>query len=160
MAKRISGGVIVKDEGILTADDLAPSLGVSTHREWIKKMTRESRASRIFLDNIAVSYDPIGTPVVAQVNHGRWMGMCECGGAELVTSNDPIFFCFSCYNRDNQYHVRPVVFPESQEREAISSVLMERHHKDMHWLPGETSKDLRDQNKVLDEMGKIKRKRE
>jgi hypothetical protein len=156
----MSGGVVVKDEGILTADDMAPSMGVKTHREWIKKMTIDSRAARVMLDNIAVSYEPAGVPIVAQVNHGRWIGMCECGGAENVTPTDPIFFCFSCYNMGSKYHVRPVVFPEPKEQDAIAATLMERHHKDMHWLPGETHQDLKGQNKVLRETGKLKGQKE
>jgi hypothetical protein len=153
-------GHIVKDGGILNADDMAPSLGVNSYREWIRRMTVDSRAARVMLDGIAIGYEPLGTPIIATVNHGRWVGICECGGAEIVTPNDPIFFCFSCYNLDNKYHVRPVAFPHEKEQAAISAVLMERDHKDMHWTPGETVEVLKGQNKVLREAKKSKKEKE
>jgi hypothetical protein len=161
MPKRRVGNIIVKDEGILTGDDLAPSLGARTYREWIKKMTKESRAARIFLDGIAINFEPTGTPIQAQIANGAWIVMCDvqgCSGAEAVSPDDPIFFCFSCYNASNGYHVRPVEYPTIETIDSITTELMKRKPEHMHWVPGETAEDIKEQNKIMKTEDKLKDK--
>lgn len=159
MPKRRVGGIIVKDEGIMDGDDFAPTLGATSHRDWIKKMTRESRAARIMLDGIAIQFEPAGVPLKAVIANGCWVVLCDapdCHGAEAVTMNDPIFFCFSCFNVSNGYHVRPVEFPEADFVAELTTELMKRKPEHMHWVPGETVEDIKEQNKVMKAEGKMK----
>jgi hypothetical protein len=141
MPKRFVDGILAKDEGLVSADDIAPSLHSSTHREWIKKMRYKSRVARVIMDGKSLSFDPAGPPVNAIVNHGRWLAVCECGGAELVSPNDPIFFCFSCCNSAHDYHVRPVQFPKGPDK--IEKALMKRADpKHRNWESSESLADL------------------
>jgi hypothetical protein len=134
-------GILVKDEGLVTADDIAPSLGAHTNREWIGKMRRRSRTAKVIMDGKRLSFNLAGSPIEATVNHGRWIVVCECGGAELVSPEDPIFFCFSCCNSSNDYHVRPVQFPKNVD--GIEKALMKRGNpKHRNWVPSESLADL------------------
>jgi hypothetical protein len=66
--------------------------------------------------------DVSGSPVVAYVNHGRWVADCPiCNGAELVTPGDP-YICQNCLNGARQY--RPVSFPPDIEE--IEAALVAR----------------------------------
>ncbi|MGW3427489.1 hypothetical protein ACWDHW_05970 [Streptomyces melanosporofaciens] len=39
----------------------------------------------------------LGQPLFAQINHGRWIAVCDqCNSAQLVTPEDPRFFCVEC----------------------------------------------------------------
>ena len=53
-----------------------------------------------------------GEAVTAIVDGGRWIAKCECSGAEYVSPDEPIFFCFACANFDNGGDARPVTFPQ------------------------------------------------
>jgi hypothetical protein len=94
------------------------------------------------------SGEATGTPVLAEVNHGRWIAHCECGGAEVVDPDDPVFFCLSCLNADNGRGLRPVEFPSEKERLQIAEVLLHRkERRSRGWLPTETVGDLKRQNR-------------
>jgi hypothetical protein len=70
------------------------------------------------------------TQVYAYVNHGRWVADCPCGGAELVTEDQPLL-CGSCGG------IRPVVWPEDVE--GIERALADRVRQDtQNWRPGES----------------------
>jgi len=154
MPKRVENGVVVKDEGIMTGDDIAPSLNALTHREWMKKMRFASRLARVIMNGRMIDEEPAGKPVDAEINHGRWAAACECGGYELVTPNDPIFFCFSCCNADNDFHVRPVKFPDHDEREAVEAILTQREPKNRNMKKGEDYLQLIEENRsFLDTKG-------
>jgi len=154
MSMRVVNGHIVKDDGIVTADDIALGMDATTYREWLKKVRKESRLAKVLMDGKLIRETPQGEPLHAEVEHGRWVINCECGGTENVTPNDPIAFCFSCCNADNDFHVRPVVFP--QDRENIEAALLRRNHKDMFWRRHESARDLDIQNQVLREQGKLR----
>ena len=52
----------------------------------------------------------------ASVDFGRWLADCpDCNGAEYVDPDEPVFFCLSCGNEDNNHQARPVVFPEDKK---------------------------------------------
>ncbi len=61
--------------------------------------------------------------VEAVVDYGRWIARCECGGAEYVTPDDPVFYCCSCGNARTNGAARPVAFPEDIAE--IEAALME-----------------------------------
>ena len=154
---RMDEGHVIKTDGILTADDLAPSMGVSTHREWIHAVREQSRLARLVMGHRRITDAVEGEPVSAQVEHGRWIAHCECGGTENVTPNDKVFFCFSCCNADNSFHLRPVVFPEDIDQKVIEELLMKRSkHRDMNWLPEESALSLEKENKELVKAGRAR----
>ena len=51
--------------------------------------------------------------VDAEISWGRWIAICECGGAEVVDPDDPFFFCLSCENEKQNGKLRPVNFPDN-----------------------------------------------
>ena len=54
-----------------------------------------------------------GVPVNARIDWGRWIADCECGGAEYVDPNEPLFFCMSCGNKITSGRARKVIFPKN-----------------------------------------------
>ena len=65
-----------------------------------------------------------GIPVKAQLDFGRWIARCECGGAEAVDPSDPVFFCVSCGNYRNSGRLRRVEFPADYK--AVEKKVMAR----------------------------------
>ena len=101
-----------------------------------------------------------GEAVIARVNLGRWIGDCECGGAELVDPGEPRFMCFSCGNLVNGGRYRPVEFPKDRveiERELVKRGGLKRGtfiHPvpgglPREWIPGESARDLHLQRKAV-----------
>jgi hypothetical protein len=99
------------------------------------------------------------------VDHGRWLAQCECGGAEYVTPEDPIFYCCSCGNENVNGAARRVIFPENKgeiETALLERVVMVVQGKTetaraamstpalpgvtRSWRPGETTGQLREQH--------------
>lgn len=108
------------------------------------------------------------TPVNARVDFGRWLADCECGGAEYVDPEEPVFFCNSCGNSQFEGELRPVIFPSEKTRQEIEKLLMARPVDDSrgidpieramfarpiiaglarNWSPDETIKDLKSTNR-------------
>jgi hypothetical protein len=86
---------------------------------------------------------PGDAPVVAYVNHGRWVAQCECMSAQLVSPADPRFFCVECFNVAVDGRWRAVTFPAGSEVEEIEAVLELRpERKRQNWEPGETVERL------------------
>ena len=88
--------------------------------------------------------------VAARIDAGRWLADCPmgCGGAEMVSSIDPILLCVSCGSDDKWW---PVVFPAN--RSAIEAEIIKR--ADVHgwsWTPGETLTQLQAETLRLSEM--------
>jgi hypothetical protein len=77
-------------------------------------------------------------PVVAYINHGRWVADCPCGGAELV-AEDRLMVCGSCAARSE------VIFPPNVT--VLESALAARLKKNKNWKPTETVADLLAENK-------------
>lgn len=112
-----------QDERIFDADDLAARDGAKTHREWIVLVCRD-RAKKNLLDT-PFTGKISGDPAPAFVDFGRWLAKCpDCNGAEYVSFEDKIFYCFSCGNYANCGDGRPVKFPRN--RKAIENELLKR----------------------------------
>lgn len=84
-------------------------------------------------------WTPRGT-VEAEINHGRWIARCQCGGAECVDPDWPFLVCCSC--GAGPQNIR---FP--RDRKQIESELLKRPDRTTrNWRPGETLADLRQEN--------------
>ena len=85
-----------------------------------------------------------GKPLDARIEHARWIVDCpNCNSAEFAF-NDNLFFCSLCKNSDVEGKVRSVKTPK--EKTTIELILSKRQIKNRHWLPGQTVKDLEDEN--------------
>ncbi len=82
-------------------------------------------------------------PLLAYINHGRWLADCECKGAELVF-DEGLLVCLSCFNKAHGYQPRRVAFPE--ERLAIEALLERRPLENQNWRPGESLAQLQAEN--------------
>lgn len=87
-----------------------------------------------------------GASVKAEVNHGRWIARCECGGAEDVDPADPVFYCLSCGNALVNGELLFVEFPK--DLGFVEAELLKREMENRNWLPGETIVDLRAENEA------------
>ena len=119
---------------IVTAKHIAAMEGAPDVKGRILKL-RE----RLFkLKSVAVQIKdidrPRGAPVLARIELGQWIADCECGGAEFVDHEEPIFFCFSCGNRANDNVPRPVTFPPPAERQIIEQLVLQRPVDDLRGL--------------------------
>ena len=97
-----------------TARDIANRDQCKSVEEWIRKLAAR-RTIRVG--------DVCEFAVDARVDHNRWIADCECGGAEYVDPDEPIFFCFSCNNLAFNGKLRPVVFPTKKEMANIEKGL-------------------------------------
>lgn len=107
---------------IITGADIARRDGCVDYAEWVKKRSREFARRRY----IAKAWDGGMTtkqPIQARIDFGRWIGDCECGGAEYVDPEQPFFFCLSCGNSEFDGQARQVIFPEN--RQEIEQVVLE-----------------------------------
>lgn len=147
------------DEKIIRGRDIAAIRGAKNYREWVIRIARQRSLP---FTGLATNKDP----VFARIDFGRWIADCECGGAEYVDPDDPIFFCLSCGNQAHDGKARRVVFPKN--REEIETAVLERRVKTVpgldaanqalrsinvdgisrSWCPGETVKQLREQHAV------------
>jgi len=154
---------------IINAKDYMKREGVKSMKERINKICARMGDT---LDTPFVDCEPIGKPVYAEVNFGQWVARCQCGGAETVDPDEPIFYCFSCGNYENHGKPRKVIFPSKKEIKDIETVLLKRpvivkggtrviertvnakpaiiDEKGVlsrSWIPGEPVKHLRKENK-------------
>lgn len=84
-----------------------------------------------------------GKPLMAFVNHGRWLVKCECGGAEYAWE-EGLFMCFSCFNSAHKHNFRRAVFPEG--RAIIERLLEVRPLLNRNFLLTDTVKVLEAEN--------------
>jgi len=170
---------------IITGKDYARREGMKTVKEliqrWSAKMYQRGQLDTPFVDKPMV-----GKPLVAEINHGQWITHCDqCSTPMWVDPDEPMFYCFGCGNRHLQGRPRPVLFPPSDEREQIESLLLERPVDDRRgtndidrafhalplaiglvgevvvsldrsWKPDETLDDLREQNTLIDPLVKAR----
>ena len=116
---------------IITAKDYCERDGVPDVLARIMKIRNEFQRKRH--NPMKINFDKTAMRTVsARVEMGQWIADCECGGCEFVTPDEPIFFCFSCANRDDANMLREVVFPP--EREEIERALLERPVDDKRGL--------------------------
>lgn len=110
---------------IINASDYAARDKVGSVRERIAKIRRNIAKSKGITLNI--QFDKISSrPVYARIELGQWCANCECGGTEFVYHEEPIFFCFSCGNATDAGQLRPVIFPDVQDRIEIERLVLER----------------------------------
>jgi hypothetical protein len=87
----------------------------------------------------------------AEVRGGRWVARCPvegCNGAEYVNLEAPAFFCCECRNAAFDHHPIPVKVPPLRVRSEIERYLGARPAPaTRNWLPGETVRDLRRENR-------------
>ena len=163
---------------IINAKDYMKREHVKSMKERINKICT-AMMKRGVLETPFVDCEPIGKPVYAEVNFGQWVARCQCGGAETIDPDEPIFYCFSCGNFDNHGKPRMVIFPSKKEIKDIETVLLKRpviikggthviertvnaepviiDDKGVlsrSWLPGETAKDLRKENESIKAISK------
>lgn len=93
-----------------------------------------------------------GVAVVAYANHGRWLADCPdptCVGAELISFDNPVFFCCSCRNRANGNRLLPVETPAPGVRRQLEAYMVSRPYPaNRNWLPHQTVAELRDENRA------------
>lgn len=82
--------------------------------------------------------------LLAEVNHGRWIVKCECGGAEKMWE-EGVFWCQSCQNAGHKHEYRKATFPP--QRKQIEAILSKRPLPNRNWQPGETLAQLSRENK-------------
>jgi hypothetical protein len=92
---------------------------VKTAKDKATEEKFKSVAERITV--LAVRYNhkyvndrPSGNPVYARIDYARWIADCECGGAEYVDPEEPIFFCMACGNKATSGRARKVEFPKDR----------------------------------------------
>jgi hypothetical protein len=118
---------------IVTAAHYCQRDGVQNIKQRIMKLRDQTQRKKQI--EIRIQIDKVATrPVYARIELGQWIADCECRGCEFVDPADPIFFCFSCANRDDANMLRPVVFPSPQERMEIERLLLERPINDRRGL--------------------------
>ena len=79
-------------------------------------------------------------PLVARVDHGRWIGDCDCGSGVALERAWPEARCFGCGAR-----YATVVWPVQADQ--IEAALLKRPVMGTrNWLPTETVGDLRAEN--------------
>lgn len=88
-------------------------------------------------------------PVIAYINHGRWVGDCPfCPGAELIFQDTIAFLCLSCFNEEANFKLLPIAFPLNTTE--IEGILEKRPMPSTrNWLPDETARMLKDENKIM-----------
>lgn len=143
--RRLFNGMVVDDAKIVTGEDFARASNCASYRDWMKKTAAESRLHAMLHNRRTLDERVMGPPLVATIQGGRWVVRCQCGGYEVVSPSDPVVFCFSCCNVDNQGALRPVKFPGNIPE--IEAALMSRRAENRHFLDGETVMNLIEQNK-------------
>lgn len=85
---------------------------------------------------------------LARVDHGRWLADCPfdgCRSAQLVSPNDPRFFCPECLNAQVAGAFVAVEWPAEPEK--VEALLARRPSPaNRNWIPTETLADLRAEN--------------
>jgi len=115
---------------IISAKDYAARDGAGSVLERIQKIAANLSQRRGVV--LVIAPQPRGFAVQAEIEFGQWIARCSCGGAEMVDPDEPIFFCFSCGNRENQQYLRPVHFPKN--RAEIEQLVLERPVDDARGL--------------------------
>jgi len=115
---------------IITAKDIAYRDGYETSQLRILGLFRKLTMRRNL--DIKLINEVAGPEVLARIDFGRWCASCECGGSEYVDPDEPIYYCFSCGNYENEGRLRPVTFPSS--RLEIEEAILERPVDDRRGL--------------------------
>lgn len=85
--------------------------------------------------------------VYAYANHARWVVDCPtCNGAQLACRTDKRFMCNECANVAIGGRWRVVEWPVDADE--IERLLDRRPDVARNWFPGETVRQLKDENRV------------
>jgi hypothetical protein len=105
------------------------------------------RAARMGLEVDTAITDVGDAPALeARVVHGQLIVMCECGGAQFVWPEHPIFLCSDCWNKTMNGRFRRVIVPDDlAEIEVVLSRRLDMTNR--NWLPTETLIDLKRENR-------------
>jgi hypothetical protein len=85
---------------------------------------------------------PVGPPVLARVDHGRWMGDCDlqdvarkrvCRSAQYLHPDDRRLYCSTCTNQAVGGRWRPVLWPA--DRAAVEAPLGGLPPREQNWRP-------------------------
>lgn len=85
-----------------------------------------------------------GVPVVAFIDHGRWLGECGlwdaarariCKNAQYIDEDDPRFFCITCLNAEVGGQWREVTWPT--DTDIVEGPLIELPADEQNWTPEE-----------------------
>jgi hypothetical protein len=154
-----------KQKKIFTAKDYSSDEGADgTVIDRLKKMRKQWKRRGF---DVQMGEAVNGEPVNAEINQGAWIARCACGGAEFVDVDEPVFFCWSCMNRNNNGNFLPVIFPPKADIKKIEKALLKREVDDLRgmrdkdraynarpkyfynelpltvsWIPGETAEDI------------------
>ena len=122
---------------------------IANAEEWIK-LPIFDRHFKIEYTERPIGMSDTDIKAVARVDDGIWLADCpweHCGGAEMVSFEDPRFFCLGCFNRQWGGQWIAVELPDEALRLAVEKALLERpHHKFRFWHPGQTVVDLQTEN--------------
>ena len=88
---------------IYTGIDRAKELGFDNYKLFIESLTRQK-----------VNWNVDGKPLIAFVDHGRWLVECECGDVFYAEPDEPAF-CPTCGNVENNGLARPIQFPINKD---------------------------------------------
>lgn len=110
---------------LITAIHYCRREGVATVKDRILKI--HAKRQRKARGPLAIQIDKLSPhPVKARIELGQVVADCECGGCEFVDPNEPIFYCFECYNRAYNGTLRPVVFPDPETWAEITRLVLLR----------------------------------
>ena len=135
---------------ITTDADLFDLTTPAEKHAWLISQPSAKRAAKQMRVNLAALHHDVDTsapPATAYVNHGRWVADCPSEGCAGATSIMPGagFFCGECLNAEVGHRYRPVVWPAA--RAGIEDALCcRRLPQSANWRPGETVRDLEDEN--------------
>lgn len=131
----------VPKRGIATAaDKIGRMVGRMPQRQFMSLMLR-----KMGVEDKLKEPKKKTPPVMAFVNHGRWVANCECGGCEVVDRKDPVFMCFSCANFGaGEGELRPVIFPDDAGR--IEAALKIRDKQNRNCNLGQAASSLEVEN--------------
>lgn len=100
-------------------------------------------AAVLEIEQLGDPSDPVDAPLSAQVDAGRWLCICECGGAEHVDPVTRLFMCGSCFNVAHGHRWRLVELPDAQTTAVIETALLMRPQRDTrNWLADESVANL------------------
>jgi hypothetical protein len=127
---------------------LATGKPAASYEEFVEAVLAQHRTTHL-VDRVLGAVAAAVPPVVAYVNHGRWVVDCECGDAGVVDPAWPDrgFFCFGCYNIIHTGLPRRVTYPMDGVRYLVEGLLLLRPDPaTRNWSPAETVGDLTIEN--------------
>lgn len=147
---------------IYTGNDRAQEVSFTDRMGKVTFKTHREMQAYIILLNYGVKMpeEYADAPVEMEIDFGRMIAKCECGGVSYVQPDDPYFYCSVCRNEGADGLLRRVVFPENLQEicdellkrevmviKSLPPTQAAREAKGLPrcWLPGETVEQLRNE---------------